>query len=70
MFNNKHLTSMMSGWIITLILWASVCWAFIGPTTQKPPLARSCNILHMENISIEIMQQMLLNSLKINKQQI
>ena len=43
---------------------------FIGPTTQKPPLARSCNILHMENISIEIMQQMLLNSLKINKQQI
>ena len=29
----------MSGWII---LWASVCWAFIGPTTQKPPLARSC----------------------------
>ena len=33
---------MMSGWILTLILWASVCWAFIGPTTQKPPLARSC----------------------------
>ena len=29
-------------WKITLLQSASTCWTIIGPTTQNPPLVRSC----------------------------